>query len=363
MKETINVSIAGMSFILDSECYFYLTNYLQQADRSLTGNTRKGEIIADLETRIAEQILTLQGTDRPVSMDVLRPIIEQLDGVQPMQGNPASNCSTPPPPFPPYIQPSISKRLYRNPDGAKIAGICSGLGTYLNINASLLRIVFLIPFFVTALTTIWTNFFFCHFHNFTFSLNGTAILVYIILWIAIPRAQTPRQRLEMQGDNITFDSLTAQNNSVTPQSKNSDGTLTRVLTTILKVMAIIIGCSIFITAIIGVIAASAHLSIEMADGGWNPITESLAVIGISYFWATIIAMAIVMLPVIGLCWLILSSVINSRRNTGWVMGIIFGIWFLIVISSLVIIAVNIGEISTIFHNASQIDTNIGVDFY
>ena len=56
------------------------------------------------------------------------------------------------------------KRLYRNKTDYKIAGICSGIGDYLNIDPVIIRLVFLFGFF----------------------MGGGGILVYIIAWIVIP---------------------------------------------------------------------------------------------------------------------------------------------------------------------------------
>ena len=40
----------------------------------------------------------------------------------------------------------VRKRLYRNPDEKIIGGVCSGIGSYFNINPWIPRILFLIPF-------------------------------------------------------------------------------------------------------------------------------------------------------------------------------------------------------------------------
>lgn len=56
------------------------------------------------------------------------------------------------------------KRLYRLTDSKKIAGVCSGLGEYFNIDPTLIRIIFLIC------TLFW----------------GFGILVYFICWLAMP---------------------------------------------------------------------------------------------------------------------------------------------------------------------------------
>ena len=55
------------------------------------------------------------------------------------------------------------KRLYRNNTDYKIAGICSGIGDYFEIDPVIIRLLFLLGLFL-----------------------GGGLLVYIIGWIIIP---------------------------------------------------------------------------------------------------------------------------------------------------------------------------------
>ena len=55
------------------------------------------------------------------------------------------------------------KRLYRNNTDYKIAGICSGIGDYFEIDPVIIRLLFLLGFFL-----------------------GGGLIVYIIGWIIIP---------------------------------------------------------------------------------------------------------------------------------------------------------------------------------
>ena len=55
------------------------------------------------------------------------------------------------------------KKLYRNNTDSKIAGICSGIGDYFEIDPIIIRLLFLLGFFL-----------------------GGGLIVYIIGWIVIP---------------------------------------------------------------------------------------------------------------------------------------------------------------------------------
>jgi phage shock protein PspC (stress-responsive transcriptional regulator) len=104
------------------------------------------------------------------------------------------------------IENGVRKRLYRNPDGKIIAGVCSGIGSYFNINPWIPRVLFLVPFI--SFFFRWGHFgplTFPHFVSFTFSPGS--FLIYIILWLVIPEATTTTEKLEMKGEKIDLNSI------------------------------------------------------------------------------------------------------------------------------------------------------------
>ena len=58
---------------------------------------------------------------------------------------------------------NIMKRLHRNKKDGKIAGICSGIGDYFDIDPVIVRLLFLLALFL-----------------------GGGLIVYIIAWIIVP---------------------------------------------------------------------------------------------------------------------------------------------------------------------------------
>ena len=62
----------------------------------------------------------------------------------------------------------MEKRLVRNVQDKKIAGVCAGLADYFDIDPTLVR----------ALWILFT------------SLGGSGVLAYIILWVIMPEAGT-----------------------------------------------------------------------------------------------------------------------------------------------------------------------------
>ena len=65
--------------------------------------------------------------------------------------------------------------MYRDSVDSPVGGVCSGLAYYFNTDPLLLRIIFIIGLFV-----------------------GFGFLLYIVLWIALPVAESPQQLEEMR---------------------------------------------------------------------------------------------------------------------------------------------------------------------
>jgi len=58
----------------------------------------------------------------------------------------------------------MEKRLYRNGNDKKIAGVCSGIATYFNLDPTIIRLIW------AALVL----------------MAGTGILLYLIAWVIMP---------------------------------------------------------------------------------------------------------------------------------------------------------------------------------
>jgi phage shock protein C len=79
------------------------------------------------------------------------------------------NCGAqiaPGPAVPSYAAPAPVKRLMRSSRDKKVGGVCAGLADYFDLDPTIVRIVWLLAIFFA----------------------GTGLLVYLILWIALPLA-------------------------------------------------------------------------------------------------------------------------------------------------------------------------------
>lgn len=80
---------------------------------------------------------------------------------------------------------NVVKKLYRDSDNKKIAGVCSGVAIYFGLDVTVLRIIFLIA-----------------------ALFGCAGLwVYLIIWLIAPETKTPIEKCELRGWPTTEENL------------------------------------------------------------------------------------------------------------------------------------------------------------
>lgn len=217
MKESKKVSISGVGFVFDLDAYEVLNNYLNNLNETYKDTDDGEEIVADIEARIAELILSRQDNQTVVSMPLIRSIIDQMGSPEAIEEE--SNEGEP---KPKERTPRIPRRLYRNPENAKLGGVCSGIGTFFDIDPVWVRLGFFAPlaFIVLFETFDWYNL-----RDFCGSLFGIFILGYIVMWFAIPMAKSARQKLEMTGEKVnaqTISSTTRARVEADPESTSAE---------------------------------------------------------------------------------------------------------------------------------------------
>ncbi len=99
------------------------------------------------------------------------------------------------------------KRLFRNPDDKVIAGVAGGLAAYFNIQAWIIRLILLSPLLLNIIFGTFNGIFFSWHRDifpnvFIAPFTGTFILAYIILWMVLPEARSPFEKMEMRGEKV-----------------------------------------------------------------------------------------------------------------------------------------------------------------
>ena len=182
MKKTLNMNLAGMVYHIDDDAYTRLRAFLDALENKMKKEANKREIISDIEARIGELLNErLSNTRQVVIMSDIDHIIEVIGDPELIFGEESttsdSNYSR--------TYERRYRRMYRDPDNRMISGVCSGLAAYWNLDPSMVRIVFVV---------------------FTI-LGGSGLIIYLILLIVLPEAQTTAQKLEMRGEAVTIESI------------------------------------------------------------------------------------------------------------------------------------------------------------
>jgi|GluameStandDraft_1065615.scaffolds.fasta_scaffold09574_3 phage shock protein PspC (stress-responsive transcriptional regulator) len=211
MKKTFPININGQIFYIDEDAYTLLQNYLKQLRATFTGD-EGAEIVDDIESRIHEHFSEkLSRGVNVITLSDVNSVIETMgrpeeldensvdenhssDGADTEENAPREG-SMPPPPPPADDKPFISinlpsrKRLFRNMQNKVFGGVIGGLATYLGWNAIVMRLLlFLCVIFTSDYLLLW-------------------VVIYLIAWMTIPAAVSPRQILEMRGQPVNVDTV------------------------------------------------------------------------------------------------------------------------------------------------------------
>lgn len=179
MKKVVEVNIGRVNFAIEDDSYIQLKTYLARFEASLPPEDAK-EIMEDVEARVAEIFQKeVRYTNQVIGSDSVKKVIECLGEI-----NSNSNTSNQSQTKTEYKM-KTGKKLYRNMDDKVLAGVCSGLASYFDIDVTIIRVIFVIVFI----------------------LGGSAFFAYIILWIIMPKAETVIQKMEMNGEPITPENL------------------------------------------------------------------------------------------------------------------------------------------------------------
>ncbi|MEM9051569.1 MAG: PspC domain-containing protein [Bacteroidota bacterium] len=259
MNKTINVNIGGRIFSVEEDAFAQLEKYLRAIRASFEGHQSADEIISDIELRVSELFAERINESKQVI------VIQDVEAVIAIMGKPEDYLEDEDEDEREFTKAKSSKkyekRIFRDPDGKIIFGVCGGLSAYLGWDPIILRAIFVLTTFV------W----------------GTGPLIYIILALIIPKAKTTAEKLQMKGEPVTVDNISKKVNEsftgmkddikefgekhdINSESVNSAGkqigdvigdffeALGKFLRIILRVLGKIVGILFFIAGAFGLMA-------------------------------------------------------------------------------------------------------------
>ena len=224
MKKNITINLCGRLFQIDEDAYELLQQYIDSLHASF-GNKEDGEEIAnDIEERIAELFdeLKTRGT-MAITIEHVKDIITRIGRPEELtDGNDSPHANENGNKGGGHRYDSFrsaakdigdnirartaGKRLYRNPNDKLLAGVLSGIAAYTGTDATWWRIGYALLLLGSNLF-IFPVFKLFHFGGFFFHFNLAFVLFYIVLAIAMPEAKKPKEVLEMEGKDVTPQTL------------------------------------------------------------------------------------------------------------------------------------------------------------
>ena len=313
MNATKKCSLSGIAFTMDPQAYTELNDYLEKLKQSYHDSAEGPEIVADIEARIAELILSTQDNTRVVEVPLVRNIIGQMGSV--------TEINTDETAAPNEAAVRNPRRLYRDSDNAKLGGVCAGLGKYFDVDPVWMRLLVFVPLLFVIL---------CHngwFSTLMGNLFGCFCIGYVVMWFAIPVARTARQKLEMNGERITAYSIgqTARAaNDPDGRSKAIVADTVSVFGTILMVLLkLFAGLIVF-----GLVLAACGLFIGLiwlSIGGHELIDDQLPIA------VPILGIFIGLIPVVMLIYVLMCLLASRKPNGKGIFGM-FIVWILTIIA-------------------------------
>jgi phage shock protein PspC (stress-responsive transcriptional regulator) len=165
MNTTITIELGGKRFTLDERAYDALRGYLDRAAARLGNHPDRAEALAGLERSIAAKLERRTPDGGVCDEATLAVALKEVGRVEgPDLGEPEG---TPEPQA--TGEPWRTRRLYRLRDDQKIAGVCAGLAAFAEIDANIVRLLFVVGAF------------------FSF---GLLLAAYIVLMFVMPIAHT-----------------------------------------------------------------------------------------------------------------------------------------------------------------------------
>jgi phage shock protein PspC (stress-responsive transcriptional regulator) len=353
MKKTFTINISGSVFHIEEDAYEKLRDYLQMLTGHFGSDADGREILQDIEARIAELFSKkMEAEGKDVILDTW------VDEVIARMGKPEDFMEEEEEPAEPVAQPvegKIKRRMYRDPDHRVFGGVCSGLGAYFNIDPVVLRIIFCI--------LVW--------------VYGIFLLVYIMLWIAVPKAKTTTEKLEMRGQEPTVSNIEKsikeevkevkesykkfRNSATYEKGREQMGRFGDVVYNVLKVLLriVVIAAGIFlvIVAFIGLIGFITSIMIGQSIfhsapwlGHMRPEFNMPEIV--NFFIApdsmTILMIAIVLLlgiPLLGILYAGTKMVFRFRSNSKIIFLSSLSVWIIALITVIVVLVSQIKDYS------------------
>ncbi len=346
MKEIERVSIGGSAFTLEIDAAVTVERYLKDLEAHYLGQEGGKEIMEGIEERMAELLLERCGTGRVAGVADIQGIIDILGRPERIEAE--------------DIEPAIQqekprRRLFRDMENKRIAGVCAGLGNYFNYDTVVIRVLFaavtLILFFSGAKHGVW-------------SMTGFG--AYAILWLAMPPARTAQERWAMKGDNGTLDDIQRNVRAGIKEVGDAarrgvkevgDAVRTRNGSELGKIILLVLGIIVLLSGVSGLASVSVIglkgpvLFSAPLDRFLDDLSENVPIFYdlLNTPWILVLSILAIVLPLIGLIYWGVKMIFGFKTPK-WRPGLVIFVLWLVILAVLAVLFA-LGVVSTEYLSA------------
>ena len=182
MKEITRIHLAKTPFSVEVDAKKSLEKYLNLIQKNMHAEP---EAMREIEARMVE-LLAERGVakDGVIGNDDVLAIQKQMG--EPRDFSDGSDNAEIDADVDDEVLGNSSKQLMRDTEHGLIGGVCAGVAAYFGVNPLWIRLIAIFSPFITF---------------------GTAVLIYIVMWLSIPEARTASDKLRMRGEPVTLDAL------------------------------------------------------------------------------------------------------------------------------------------------------------
>lgn len=314
-------SIAGVSFTMENDAYEKLNAYIKSLQDNYRNDPDGEEIVADIEARIAELILSAQKADAIICKPLIDNIIKQLGSTEEINNDsPEYEPKREPETTDSNGNPRLPRRLYRDMESGKLGGVCAGIANYFEKDVTLIRLLMFVPLILSVISGPLAIFLW--FEPMMWNVFIVELICYVVMWFTVPVASSARQKLEMRGEKITAQSI-KENTSTAADARERSiiakivGAIGTILLIFLKFLALLILIGLVVCcSLLGMVALSAvpMFGFEFYTG--------LALI--SFFFVAI-------LPIVVLIYLAIMFLL-SHRPKGLILLTVLMLWIVALVT-------------------------------
>lgn len=298
MNEVTRIHLGRQPFTVSVEAHKALRAYLANIEK----HVGDPDVLNEVELRMSE-LLTERGIygEKVVLQDDVDYLMKQLGSPKDFSDE-AADTDEPAP------TDKVGKRLFRDTDNALIAGVASGLANFFNLDVTLVRLLFVLLVIFSA---------------------GFGFVLYIMLWLIVPAAETTSEKLQMRGMPVT---LTALKDSVAKAdvpgaARRVNGAILPVINSLFRIGVKLVGVG-FILAGLGLLASAAVTKMYAVLHNGQLFQEHLFPVGIREEWLFNLGLLLTALLAVFFGLVGIATIKRKWPLRGWITGLLVGLFLI-----------------------------------